>query len=151
MSWQQRYEAKLVSADEALAKVKSGDVVAVAPYTCTPHTLCNALIARGKRGELTHVRIDHLASPTAWTEPDLSGVFELHDSYTTPLNRAACHAGRMEYLPIGLWRDHELPAGVTSEPDVFLVPVSPPDQHGYCSFGPGVWLSRTLVTKARLV
>jgi 4-hydroxybutyrate CoA-transferase len=34
---------------------------------------------------------------------------------------------------------------------VFLVPVSPPDAHGYCSFGPGVWLSGTLTHNAKTV
>ena len=34
---------------------------------------------------------------------------------------------------------------------MFLVPVSPPDRHGYCSFGPGVWLSGTLARNANLV
>jgi 4-hydroxybutyrate CoA-transferase len=34
---------------------------------------------------------------------------------------------------------------------VFMVPVSPPDERGYCSFGPGVWLSGTLSRQAKLV
>ena len=44
-----------------------------------------------------------------------------------------------------------MPDGFTSRPDVFLVPVSPPDRHGWCSFGPGVWLSGTLSRNATLV
>jgi len=32
-----------------------------------------------------------------------------------------------------------------------MVPLSPPDEHGYCSFGPGVWLSRRLALAARTV
>jgi 4-hydroxybutyrate CoA-transferase len=57
----------------------------------------------------------------------------------------------MEYLPVGIWKSYELPAGFESHPDVFLVPVSPPDDKGYCSFGPGVWLSGTLTRNAKLV
>ena len=76
---------------------------------------------------------------------------ELHDNYATPLNRAAVHAGTVDYLPIGLWKTDTVPDGFTSHPDVFLVPVSPPDRHGYCSFGPGVWLSVTLARNAKYV
>jgi 4-hydroxybutyrate CoA-transferase len=69
----------------------------------------------------------------------------------TPVNRAACQSGDMDYLPVGLWKSHKLPAGISSEPSVFLLPVSPPDQHGYCSFGTGVWLSPPLVRGAAIV
>ena len=79
------------------------------------------------------------------------GAIELHDNYATPFNRSAVHAGAVEYLPIGLWKTDTVPDGFTSRPDVFLVPVSPPDRHGWCSFGPGVWLSATLARNAALV
>ena len=37
------------------------------------------------------------------------------------------------------------------DPDVFLVPVSPPDERGFCSFGPGVWMSPTTARAAKCV
>ena len=151
MSWRDRCGEKLVSVETAIQHVQSDSTVAAAPFTCTPYTLCSALIEHGKRGGLRNVRIDHPASLVSWTEPGTEGVFELHDNYATPPNREACHAGRMEYLPIGIWKSYELPPGFTEHPDVYLVPVSPPDEKGYCSFGPGVWLSPTTVRNAKLV
>ena len=150
-SWRDRLGAKLVDLPAAVGRVESGQTLAIAPYTSTPFTLCDALAERGRKGELERVRIDHLASLTCWTSDDLKGAFELHDNYATPPNREACHAGDMEYLPVGLWKSYELPPGVSPEPDVFLVPVSPPNAAGFCSFGPGVWMSRTMSQRARLV
>ncbi len=69
MEWRDRLGEKLVSAERAVAHVKSGDTVAVAPYTCTPQTLCRALSEYGKKGGLKDVRIDHPASLCSWTEP----------------------------------------------------------------------------------
>jgi 4-hydroxybutyrate CoA-transferase len=149
--WRDRVRSKLVSAEAAVAKVRSGHVVNVAPYSCTPLTLCEALKAHARRAGLRDVRIEHLAALVSWTEPDLEGVFRLLDNYATPPNRAAAHAGAMDYLPVGLWRSHQLPAGLTPDPDVFLVPVSPPDAKGFCSFGPGVWMSPTVAKRAKLV
>ncbi len=149
--WRDRCGTKLVSLETAIGHIRSGDVVAVAPYTTTPFTLCNGLAERGRQGEITAVRIEHLASLVSWTDPDLTAAFRLRDNYATPANRAACHAGAMDYLPIGLWRSHEAPAGISAEPDFFLVPVSPPDENGYCSFGSGVWLSPTMVRGAKTV
>src|SRR6478735_788258 len=123
--WRDRCRGKLVTPDEAVRRIASGDVVAVAPFTCTPHTLCNALLARIRAGGLERVRVDHPASLSPWCEPDVIDAIELHDNYATPFNRAAVHAGRVEYLPIGLWQTDTVPPGFTTRPDVFLVPVSP--------------------------
>ena len=150
-NWRDQCGHKLTTAQDAAARIRPGDTVAVAPYMCTPQTLCNALIARLRSGELRGIRIDHPASLAPWCEPDVLGAIELHDNYATPFNRSAVHAGAVEYLPVGLWKTDTVPDGFTARPDVFLVPVSPPDRHGWCSFGPGVWLSATLARNAALV
>jgi acyl-CoA hydrolase len=151
MNWRDQCRDKLVTAEQSMTRIKPGDTVAVAPYICTPHTLCNALLARIRAGELHGIRIDHPASLSPWCEPDVLGAIDLHDNYATPFNRAAVHAGAVEYLPIGLWKTDTVPEGLTVQPDVFLVPVSPPDRHGYCSFGTGVFFSATLARHAKLV
>lgn len=151
MDWRDLCGTKLVSAKSAVANVQSGDIVGVAPYTTTPQTLCSALAESARDRDLKGLRIEHLASVFPWSSPDLQGVLRLCDNYATPLNRDACHRGEMDYMPVGLWKSYELPAGFSATPNVFLVPVSPPDKHGFCSFGTGVWMSPTLVRGATLV
>ena len=151
VEWRSLCGSKLVSPESAIAHIQSGQTIAVAPFSCSPMTLCHALIERGRKGDLKDVRIDHLAAAICWTEPELRGVFRLRDNYATPANRAACHAGESDYLPIGFFREYELPAGVHQSPDVFMVPVSPPNAQGYCSFGPGVWMSPTMANRSKLV
>jgi 4-hydroxybutyrate CoA-transferase len=84
-------------------------------------------------------------------QPGLERAFTLRNLYTTPFDRPACHAGAMEYFPVSVWRSHMLPPGLHETPDVYMVPVSPPDENGYSSFGPGVWMSGTLCQNAKLV
>ena len=151
MEWRARLGKKLVSLEQAMSHVQSRHVVNVAPYSCTPMTLCEGLKAHALAKGLRDIRIEHLAAFVSWTEPQFKGVFRLFDNYATPPNRTAAHSGGMDYLPIGLWRSHELPAGLTMHPDVFLVPVSPPDAKGFCSFGPGVWMSQMCVRQAKFV
>lgn len=151
MDWHDRLGSKLISLEAAAGFVESGQTLAAAPFTSSPTTLCRGVIDRGRKGELRNVDVHHLASAVCWTEPELRDVFRLRDNYATPANRRACQAGESDYLPIGLYRSHEIPDGVSQEPDVFLVPVSPPDERGYCSFGPGVWSSPTMVRRAKLV
>lgn len=151
MRWQDRVGERLVSAERAVARVESGQTVGVGTYTCTPQTLCRALAERGRRGELENVRIDHAAALFCWTSPDLRRAFTLHDNFATPFNRAAVHEAAVDYLPISVWQSRVTPPHYAAEPDFYLVPVSPPDAHGYCSFGPGVWFSNLLVRGAKAV
>jgi 4-hydroxybutyrate CoA-transferase len=149
MDWRKQIAAKLTTAEEAVKVVESGDRVNVAPFTCTPFTLCEALYAR--RGELKNVRIDHAAGLFAWVRPEEENGFIVRDNYATPLNREMVNCGRVDYLPIGRWRMDEIPGGFDGEIDVFMVPVSPPDKKGFCSFGPGVWLSKRISQLAKTV
>jgi 4-hydroxybutyrate CoA-transferase len=151
MDWRQRLGKKLTDLETAVSHIESGQTIAAAPFTSSPATLCHGLMERGRKGEIENVNVHHLASAVCWTEPEFEGVFRLRDNYATPANRAACHEGRTDYLPIGFFRSHELPDGVVQEPDAFLVPVSPPNEGGYCSYGPGVWMSPTMVQRAKLV
>ena len=142
---------KICSIEDAVATIRPGDVVHVAPYSTTPYSLCAGLKKRIRRGDLSGIRVDHPAAFFSWTDEGMVGAVELHDNYATPPNRAACHAGEMEYLPVGMWQSYEIPAGFHQNPDVFLVPVSPPDKRGFCSFGHGVWLSKAVARRAKRI
>lgn len=149
MSWQERAGKKLMSPDEAVAAVESGHCVTVAPFTSTPATLCEALYRR--RRELRNVRIDHPAGLHSWVRDGDGGSFEVHEMYGTVVNRDMVNRGRLEYLPLAVWRVGELPSGFNPAPDAFLVAVSPPDARGFCSFGSGVWFSKLLSENAKTV
>ena len=139
MNWRDMAGGKLMTPAEAVSAVKSGDQVMVGIINCTPYTLCEALYAR--RGELEGIRIDHPAPLFSWVREGDEDVFDLHDLYATPFDRDMVNEGRVAYLPTAVWRDGDLPPGFLQEPDAFLVPISPPDANGYCSFGPGVFFS----------
>ena len=149
MNWREMVSDKLMSPAEAVQVVKSGDVVAIAAINCTPFTLCQALYSR--RAELSGVRVDHPAPLFPWVQPGDEGAFALQDLYATPADREMVNAGRVEYRPVARWREDLPPDGFTERPDVYMVPVSPPDRHGFCSFGPGVFFSPTFCRNATTV
>ncbi len=149
MDWRQQLGDKLMTPAEAVQAVKSGDTVIVAPFTCTPFTLCGALYER--RHDLKSLQLIHPAALFPWLRPDDENGWRVYTNYATPLDREMVNRGRVEYMPIGRWRADELPPGFDVEADAFLVPVSPPDSGGYCSFGPGVWLSRKTALLSKTV
>jgi len=149
MDWRSQIGDKFTSAAEAVKIVESGHRVGVAPFTCTPFTLCEALYARGSH--LNGVEVEHAAGLFAWLRPGEENGFAVRDNYATPLNREMVQAGKVDYLPIGRWRADEVAPGYDRPLDVFMVPLSPPDKQGYCSFGPGVWISKRLAQGASSV
>lgn len=149
MNWREMVSDKLMTPSEAVQAVKSGDRVSLSAINCTPFTLCQALYDR--RGELDGVRIDHPASLFPWVRPGDEDAFQVHELYATPANREMVNAGNVAYHPVARWRDDLPPDGFVERPDVYLAPVSPPDSHGYCSFGPGVFFSPTFCRNAKTV
>lgn len=148
MDWRSMVRAKLVTAERAVEVIEPGHRVAIAPYTCTPYTLCEALY--GRRDELEGLDVAHPVSLFPWFD---SGEvpFQLRTFFATAADRSAVNADRVQYVPTGHWQAGKIPAGFVEDPDVYLLPISVPDRHGYASFGPGVWFSPTLCRQAKVV
>ena len=68
MDWRTHCADKLVTAEEAVKAVNSGDQVYVGMFNSTPETLAIALLAR--KDELRDVTIQHHVSPFLWATPE---------------------------------------------------------------------------------
>ena len=147
MDWRQRCGDKLVSAREAVKAVRNGDTVQINWLHATPVTLSEALMAR--KEELRDVKVGVIGPFFNWDQPGADRAFILQTPYLGVATRPPMADGRVEFIPVAYYRHHELPPGI--ECDVYLTQVSPPDQHGYCSFGTGLFMSKTMVAAARVV
>src|SRR4030067_102337 len=126
------FHQKLVSAEEAVKAVKSGDFVYVHPGCAAPQGLLDALVAR--RQELSDVKIMHLMamSKEDYANPGMEGHFR-HIAFFTGKNvREAINAGRADYMPVFLSEIPRLFYSKRLPVDVALIHVSPPDEHGFC-------------------
>ena len=147
MDWRERCGKKLVSAQEALKAVRNGDTVQVNWLHATPVTLSEALMAR--KSELRNVKVGAIGPLFNWDQPGAERAFILQTPYLGATTRPPMAEGRVEFIPVMYYRHQELPPGM--ECDVYLTPVSPPDKHGYCSFGTGLFMSKTMAAAARVV
>ena len=147
MSWEMEYKRRLKTADEALACVKSGMRVYIQPGCAEPETLVEALIRRAP--EVYDVEIVHMMTMgcAPYVAPEMAGHFRHNAMFIGSNVREAINDGRADYTPIylseieGLFESGQMPI------DVALIEVSPPDSHGFCSFGVGV---DTTLTAARV-
>jgi 4-hydroxybutyrate CoA-transferase len=151
MGWEAEYQQKLRSADEALRCVQSAMRVYIHPGCAEPEALVGALIRRGPM--LRDVEIVHLMTlgNAGYIAPELSQNFRHNAMFIGDNVRQAVNDGRADYTPVFLSEVESLFESGQMAIDVALIQVSPPDSHGFCSFGLGVDTTLTAAKCARFV
>jgi 4-hydroxybutyrate CoA-transferase len=151
MSWEMEYKKKLRTPDEALRCVQSGMRVYIQPGCAEPETLVEALIRRAPF--VQDVEIVHMMTmgPAPYVAPEMAGHFRHNAVFIGGNVREAINEGRADYTPIYLSEIEELFESGAMPIDVALLELSPPDAHGFCSFGIGVDTSLTAAKCARYV
>jgi len=151
MQWIERYKSKLRTPAEAVKVIESGQRVYVHPGCAIPGVLVDAMCDRAP--ELENVEVIHLLTvgKTRYSLPELEGHFRHNALFIGKNVRAAVNEGRADFTPIflseipGLFYRGILPI------DVALIHVSPPDEHGFCSFGVGVECTKPATEVAKYI
>ena len=151
MSWEIDYKKKLRTPDEALRCVQSGMRVYIQPGCAEPETLVDALIQRAPH--VQEVEIVHMMTMgrAPYVAPEMAGHFRHNAVFIGGNVREAINEGRADYTPVYLSEIEELFESGAMPLDVALIEVSPPDSHGFCSFGVGVDTTLTAARLARYV
>ncbi len=129
------FTERLVSADEAVSRVRSGDRVLVGSGCAAPQELLRALVRRAP--ELNDVELVHLLTYgiAPYVEERYEGSFR-HNAFFIGANvRQAVRQGAADYTPIFLSEVPNLFYSKQMDLDVAMVMVTPPDRHGHCSLG----------------
>ena len=148
--WRDRYADKIVTAGEAVACVKHGQRVFIGSGAGEPQALVEALSAREDLSDTEIIHILTLGVAT-YAEPRFGNSFRHNAYFIGPNVREAVAQGRADYTPIFL---SEIPALFRTGRvviDVALVQVSPPDAHGYCSYGVSTDIVKSAAESARMV
>lgn len=151
MSWQTAYETKLRTPSEALEILRSGMRVYIQPGCAEPETLVEALL---RRAPFVHdVEVVHMLTlgNADYVKPGMAGHFRHNAMFIGGNVREAINDGRADYTPVYLSEIEDLFETGAMPIDVALIQVSPPDMHGFCSFGVGVDTTLTAAKCARHV
>ena len=147
-NWRAQLGAKLVTPDAAVAHIKSGDRITLSIAQATPFTLCAALA--GRLMEIENVVLNHSAALFNWDLPGLGERFRFESFYLSPIGRELFGAGPGEFVPVSYYREGTLPPGLENF-NVYILTVSPPDEHGMVNFGDVQIMSKLLSRNANLV
>ena len=149
MRWNETYRSRVTSAEEAVRCIRSGDHVWVHAGCCNPEELVAAMV--GRAGELKDVEVSHLLTfgRADHADPRYQGSFRHRALFMGGNVRKAVNEGRADYVPVFL---SEIPKLITTKVlpiDVALIHLSPPDEHGFCSYGVGVECTKAAAETAR--
>jgi acyl-CoA hydrolase/GNAT superfamily N-acetyltransferase len=150
-NWTERYADKVVSAEAAISKIKAGDRVYIGSACGEPQELVRTLSRMGDRladTELIHVMTLGVAP---YADPRYAASFRANAFFIGNSVRGAVNDARADYTPVFLSQVPALFKSGRISIDVALITVSPPDEHGNCSLGVSVDITRSAVEAARLV
>ncbi|MBI5808393.1 MAG: acetyl-CoA hydrolase/transferase family protein [Ignavibacteriales bacterium] len=149
--WVKRYNSRLVTADEAVKIIKSNDKIVVQPGCAAPLTLINSMVKR--KDELENVDIYHIliVGDLPYLQPGMEKHFRHKAFFIGGNARQAVNEGRADFIPIFLHEVTLLFKRGIIVPDVALIHVSPPDEHGFCSYGIDAGNIKTPAEKSKCV
>ncbi len=152
MTWMKTYESRVTTAEQAIAAaVKSGDRIFLTGNCSVPQKLMEALVNRAS--DLENVEICHALTigSSNYVAPEMEGHIRANSLFIGPNVRKAVQEGRADFTPVMLseftllFKNNVLPL------DVSFVNLSPPDEHGFCSYGIETGLTKSPTESAKII
>lgn len=137
MSWKEYYQSHQMTADEAVAHIKSGSRVVVGHAVGEPCHLVSTMVQHAE--DYRDVEIVHMVAmgKCEYCKPEYAGHFRHNSLFLGGTSREAAAAGRADFTPCFLFEVPKL-FETTLPVDVALISVTPPDENGRCSLGVSV-------------
>jgi acetyl-CoA hydrolase len=151
MSWTKQYRDKVVTADQAVQAVKSGNRVFLTGNCSVPKKILGALVDRAHELEDVEINQALTIGSADYVSPEMEGHLRVNTMFISHNTREAVQQGRADFTPVLLsefpllFKENHLPV------DAAFVHLSPPDEHGYCSFGVEVGLSKSPAESAEII
>jgi len=151
--WVEAYKSRLITIDEAVAKIRSDWDVIVAQCASEPQGLMSRLHTAAGRVENVRVfSVLTLKPYDFYMKPEMKGRFELCSWFHAPGSREALKmgTGTVTFVPNMLHRA-ALDRIQARRPDVFFGTCTPPDKNGYVSLSLGITYEKEILEAAKLV
>lgn len=150
-NWQEKYPASIVTAEEAVKRIRPGQRIFIGTGCAEPLQLVTALTKRAP--ELPDTEIVHLLTfgDAPYAHKEMAQFFRTNSFFIAENVRDIIQEGLGDYTPIHLsdlprlFDSGELPL------DVALIQVTPPDDRGMCSLGVSVDVVKSAAENASLV
>jgi acetyl-CoA hydrolase len=145
------YQSRIVSPDDAVRKIQSGDRVFLTGNCSVPQKILAALVDYAPNLKGVEICQALSVGPADYVSPEMEGHVRVNTMFISANVRKAVQEGRADFTPVLLseypllFKHKHLPL------DVALVHLSRPDEHGFCSFGVEVGLTKSPAESAKII
>lgn len=151
MDWKDKYRSRLISPEQAVRVIQSGNRVFLTGNCSVPHKLLDALVEYAPEIENVEICQALTVASSDYVKPELEGHLRVNSLFISSNVRKSIQEGRADFTPVML---SELPLlfkrGILPL-DVALVHLSPPDAYGYCTYGVEAGLTKTAAESAKII
>jgi len=150
MNWREYYSEHLMTADEAVRLIHSGDRVVVSQGASLPDEILEAMArscSEWKNTEIFHIMS---LSGAPHCDPAVAGKLRFNSMFCSGPTRVAVNEGRADYTPAH-FSDVPKLMYTTLKPRVAVVQLSVPDENGICSMGPSCDYMPAALANAEIV
>lgn len=145
------YRSKLVSAEAAIQLIRSNTRVYLGGGAGVPQVLERTMVAHANAFRNVEVVSVLTFAGGEYLAPEYARNFHHRALFIGQNARAAVQCGRADYVPVFLSEIPRLFCDGYLPLDVALIQVSTPDEHGFCSFGVEVGVTKPAAECAKFV
>jgi acetyl-CoA hydrolase len=131
--------------------IKSGQRLFLTGNCSVPQKLLNALVNHAPNLQDVEICQALTIGPADYVAPEMEGHLRVNTMFISANIRKAVHEGRADFTPVLLSEFPLLFKRGVLPLDVALIHVSPPDEHGFCSLGIEVGLTKSAAENAKLI
>lgn len=151
MTWINQYENRVVKAEEAVRHIQSNQRLFLTGNCSVPQKVLAALVDYAPNLENVEICQALTVGTADYVKPELQGHLRVNTMFISANVRKAVHEGRADYTPVLLSEFPLLFKRKILPVDVALIHVSPPDEHGFCSYGIEVGLTKSVAESATTI
>ena len=151
MDYNKLYQSRIVTAEEAVRQIKSNQRIFLTGNCSVPQKLLAALVEYAPEVENVEICQALTIGPADYVKPEMAGHLRVNTMFISQNVRSAVHEGRADFTPVLqseftlMFKNRILPH------DPAIIHVSPPDEHGFCSLGIEVGLTKSPAESARII
>jgi len=151
MDWNNLYQSRVTSPEQAVLAIKSGDRIFLSGNVSVPQKVLDALVKYATN--LEHVEICQALTvgPADYVSEKMAGHLRVNTMFISANVRQAVQEGRADFTPVLLSEFPLLFKHGILPIDVAMIHVSLPDEHGFCSLGVEVGLTKSPAESAKLI
>ncbi|MBI3153362.1 MAG: acetyl-CoA hydrolase/transferase family protein [Chloroflexi bacterium] len=145
------YQSRVTTAEEAVKVIKSGNRVFLTGNVSVPQKLLAALVGHAPNVRDVEICQALTVGSADYVAPEMEGHLRVNSMFISANIRRAVQEGRADFTPILLSEFPLLFKRGILPVDVAVIHVSTPDEHGFCSLGVEVGLTKSAAESAKVI